>query len=30
MANDQGQRVVLKMGMLPATMPIRLVQIEKK
>lgn len=30
LANDQGQRVVLKMGMLPATMPIRLVQIEKE
>lgn len=30
LANDQGQRVVLKMGMLPSTMPIRLVQIEKE
>lgn len=30
LANDQGQRVVLKMGMLPATMPIRLVRIEKE
>ncbi|HJZ38810.1 MAG TPA: substrate-binding domain-containing protein [Bacteroidales bacterium] len=29
-AGDQGQRIVLKMGMLPATMPIRLVQIEKE
>jgi phosphate transport system substrate-binding protein len=29
-AGDQGQRVVLKMGMLPATMPIRLVHISKK
>jgi phosphate transport system substrate-binding protein len=28
-ANDQGQRIVLKMGMVPATMPIRLVQIKK-
>jgi phosphate transport system substrate-binding protein len=27
MTYDQGQRIVLKMGMLPATMPIRLVQI---
>ena len=25
-ANDQGQRIVLKMGMVPATMPIRLIQ----
>ena len=29
-ADDQGQRIVLKMGMLPATMPIRLVQIRKE
>lgn len=29
-AGDQGQRIVLKMGMLPATMPIRLVQIGKE
>jgi phosphate transport system substrate-binding protein len=29
-AGDQGQRIVLKMGMLPATMPIRLVQISKE
>ena len=29
-ANDQGQRIVLKMGMVPATMPIRLVHISKK
>jgi phosphate transport system substrate-binding protein len=29
-ASDQGQRIVLKMGMLPATMPIRLVQISKE
>jgi phosphate transport system substrate-binding protein len=27
---DSGQRIILKMGMLPATMPIRLVQIEKE
>jgi len=30
MANDQGQRIVLKMGMVPATMPIRLVHISKE
>jgi len=30
MAYDQGQRIVLKLGMLPATMPIRLIQIEKE
>jgi phosphate transport system substrate-binding protein len=29
-ANDQGQRIVLKMGMVPATMPIRLIQIRKE
>jgi phosphate transport system substrate-binding protein len=29
-SNDQGQRIVLKMGMVPATMPVRLVQITKK
>jgi phosphate transport system substrate-binding protein len=29
-AGDQGQRIILKMGMLPATMPVRLVQIEKE
>jgi phosphate transport system substrate-binding protein len=29
-AGDQGQRIVLKMGMLPATMPIRLVHIHKE
>jgi phosphate transport system substrate-binding protein len=29
-AHDQGQRIVLKMGMLPATMPIRLVQIKQQ
>jgi phosphate transport system substrate-binding protein len=29
-ANDQGQRIVLKMGMVPATMPIRLVHISKE
>jgi phosphate transport system substrate-binding protein len=29
-ANDQGQRIVLKMGMVPATMPIRLIQIKKE
>ncbi len=30
LAHDQGQRIVLKMGMLPATMPIRLVQVRKE
>jgi phosphate transport system substrate-binding protein len=29
-ANDQGQRIVLKMGMVPATMPIRLIQVSKE
>jgi phosphate transport system substrate-binding protein len=29
-ASDQGQRIVLKMGMLPATMPIRIVQISNE
>ncbi len=29
-ANDQGQRIVLKMGMVPATMPVRLIQIRKE
>lgn len=29
-AADQGQRIVLKMGMVPATMPIRLVQIRSE
>lgn len=29
-ANDKGQRIVLKMGMVPATMPVRLVHINKK
>jgi phosphate transport system substrate-binding protein len=29
-SGDQGQRIVLKMGMVPATMPVRLVQISKK
>jgi phosphate transport system substrate-binding protein len=29
-ANDQGQRIVLKMGMVPATMPIRLIHIRKE
>jgi phosphate transport system substrate-binding protein len=29
-ANDQGQRIVLKMGMVPATMPVRLVHISKE
>jgi phosphate transport system substrate-binding protein len=29
-AGDQGQRIVLKMGMLPATMPIRIIQISKE
>ena len=28
-AGDQGQRIVLKSGLVPATMPIRLVQIKK-
>jgi phosphate transport system substrate-binding protein len=29
-ANDQGQRIVLKMGMVPATMPVRLIQVRKE
>jgi phosphate transport system substrate-binding protein len=29
-AGDQGQRIVLKSGMVPATMPVRLVQIRKE
>ncbi len=29
MAYDNGQRIILKMGMLPATMPVRLVNIRK-
>lgn len=29
-ANDQGQRIVLKMGMVPATMPVRLIHISKE
>jgi phosphate transport system substrate-binding protein len=29
-ANDQGQRIVLKMGMVPATMPIRLIQVSNE
>jgi len=29
-SGDQGQRIVLKMGMVPATMPIRLVHITRK
>ena len=29
-AADKGQRIILKMGMLPATMPIRLVQIKSE
>lgn len=29
MASDKGQRIVLKAGLLPATMPIRLVKIKK-
>jgi len=29
-AADQGQRIVLKMGMVPATMPIRLIKTSKK
>jgi len=28
-AGDSGQRIILKMGMVPATMPIRLVEIKK-
>ncbi len=28
-ASDQGQRIVLKMGMVPATMPIRLIKTKK-
>jgi phosphate transport system substrate-binding protein len=29
-AGDQGQRIILKAGMVPATMPVRLVQISKE
>lgn len=29
-AGDQGQRIVLKSGMVPATMPVRIVQIRKE
>jgi phosphate transport system substrate-binding protein len=29
-AGDSGQRIILKMGMVPATMPVRLVEITKK
>jgi phosphate transport system substrate-binding protein len=29
-ASDQGQRIILKMGMVPATMPVRLIQIKKE
>jgi len=29
-ANDQGQRIVLKMGMVPATMPVRLIKVRKE
>jgi hypothetical protein len=29
-SGDQGQRIVLKMGMVPATMPVRIVSIKKK
>ena len=29
MAGDSGQRIILKMGMLPATLPIRLIEIKK-
>jgi phosphate transport system substrate-binding protein len=29
-AGDQGQRIILRMGMVPATMPVRLVEIKKK
>lgn len=28
-AGDQGQRIILRMGMVPATMPVRLVEIKK-
>jgi phosphate transport system substrate-binding protein len=28
MAGDSGQRIILKMGMLPAIMPIRLIQVK--
>jgi phosphate transport system substrate-binding protein len=28
-ASDQGQRIVLKMGLVPATMPIRLIKTKK-
>lgn len=29
-AGDQGQRIILKAGMVPATMPVRIVQIKKE
>jgi len=29
-AGDSGQRIILKMGMVPATMPVRLIEIKKK
>jgi phosphate transport system substrate-binding protein len=29
-AGDAGQRIILKMGMLPATMPVRLVEVKMK
>ena len=29
-AGDQGQRIILKSGMVPATMPVRIVQIKKE
>jgi phosphate transport system substrate-binding protein len=29
-AGDQGQRIVLKSGMVPATMPVRLIQVSKE
>ena len=29
-AGDAGQRIILKMGMLPATLPVRLIEIKKK
>ena len=29
-AGDAGQRIILKMGMLPATLPIRLIKIKSK
>jgi phosphate transport system substrate-binding protein len=28
-AGDQGQRIILKSGLVPATMPVRLIQVKK-